>query len=76
MILLAEDDASVQKFAGKVLTTDGFTVLTAGDGKTALEIQGLIRARLICCYQTWICPGWAVWNSGKTSRTSAPESKS
>src|ERR1019366_390051 len=37
VILLAEDDATVQKFAGKVLTTDGFTVLTAGDGKAALE---------------------------------------
>ena len=37
VILLAEDDATVQKFAGKVLTTDGFTVLSASDGKAALE---------------------------------------
>jgi DNA-binding response OmpR family regulator len=37
VILLAEDDAAVQKFAGKALTMDGFTVLTAGDGKAALE---------------------------------------
>ena len=37
MILLAEDDASVRTFAGKLLKTDGFTVLTAGDGKAALE---------------------------------------
>ena len=37
MILLAEDDATVQKFAGEVLTTDDFTVLTAGDGKAAFD---------------------------------------
>ena len=37
MILLAEDDASVRTFVGKLLKADGFTVLTAGDGKAALE---------------------------------------
>jgi CheY-like chemotaxis protein len=37
VILLAEDDASVRTFAGKLLKMEGFTVLTAGDGKAALE---------------------------------------
>ena len=37
MILLAEDDASVRTFAGKLLKADGFSVLTGGDGKAALE---------------------------------------
>jgi DNA-binding NtrC family response regulator len=37
VILLAEDDASVRTLAERLLKADGFTVLTAGDDKAALE---------------------------------------
>ena len=37
VILLAEDDVGVQFFVWSLLKAEGFTVLTAGDGKAALE---------------------------------------
>ena len=37
VILLVEDDAGVQFYIWKLLKADGFTVLTAGGGKAALE---------------------------------------
>ena len=37
VILLAEDDVGVQFFIWKLLKTDGYTVLTAGDGEAGLE---------------------------------------
>jgi DNA-binding response OmpR family regulator len=37
VILLAEDDVGVQFFVWSLLEAEGFTVLTAGDGKVALE---------------------------------------
>src|SRR3954453_9813093 len=39
VILLAEDDVGVQFFVWNLLRSDGFTVLTAGDGKAALEVS-------------------------------------
>jgi DNA-binding NtrC family response regulator len=39
VILLAEDDVGVQFFVWSLLKADGFTVLTAGDGKAALEVS-------------------------------------
>jgi DNA-binding response OmpR family regulator len=37
VILLADDDVGVRFFVRRLLKADGFTVLTAGDGKAALE---------------------------------------
>jgi CheY-like chemotaxis protein len=37
VILLVEDDVHVQYFIWNLLKADGYTVLTAGDGKAALE---------------------------------------
>src|SRR4249919_1220120 len=37
VILLAEDDVGVQFFVRSLLKADGFTILTASDGKAALE---------------------------------------
>ena len=37
VILLAEDDVGLQFFVWRLLKADGLTVLTAGDGKAALE---------------------------------------
>ena len=37
VILLVEDDVGVQFYVWKLLKADGYTVLTAGDGKAALE---------------------------------------
>jgi DNA-binding response OmpR family regulator len=37
VILLAEDDVGVQFFVWSLLKADGFSVLTAGDGISALE---------------------------------------
>ena len=37
VILLVEDDVSVQLLIWKSLKADGFTILTAGDGEVALE---------------------------------------
>ena len=39
VILVAEDDLGVQVFVRNLLKADGFTVLTAGDGKAALEVS-------------------------------------
>ena len=36
VVLLVDDDVAVQLFIWKLLNTDGFTVLTAGDGTYAL----------------------------------------
>lgn len=36
IILLVDDDVPVQYFVWKLLTADGFTVLTAGNGEAAL----------------------------------------
>jgi DNA-binding response OmpR family regulator len=37
VILLVDDDVGVQFFIWQTLKAEGFTVLTAGDGKAALE---------------------------------------
>jgi|ERR1017187_1083592 CheY-like chemotaxis protein len=37
VILLVDDDVHVQYFIWKLLKTDGFTILTAGDGQAALQ---------------------------------------
>lgn len=37
VILLVDDDVHVQYFVWKLLKTDGFTILTAGDGQAALQ---------------------------------------
>ena len=39
VILLAEDDVGVQFLVWRLLKADGFTVLTASDGKAALEVS-------------------------------------
>jgi two-component system, cell cycle sensor histidine kinase and response regulator CckA len=39
VILLVDDDVGVQFYIWKLLKADGFTVLTAGDGKAALEVS-------------------------------------
>ena len=39
VILLAEDDLDLQSTFSRLLEADGFTVLTAGDGKVALEVS-------------------------------------
>ena len=39
VILLVEDDVHVQYFFWNLLKADGYTVLTAGDGKAALEVS-------------------------------------
>src|ERR1035441_9212064 len=38
VILCAEDDEQIRSLLVKFLKADGFTVLTAGDGQSALEI--------------------------------------
>jgi DNA-binding NtrC family response regulator len=37
VILLVDDEVGVQEFVAKLLQSDGLTVLTAGDGKAAME---------------------------------------
>jgi CheY-like chemotaxis protein len=39
VILLVDDNIRIQFLTWKLLKADGFTVLTAGDGETALEIS-------------------------------------
>lgn len=39
VILLVEDDVGMQFLVWSLLKTEGFTVLTAGDGKAALDVS-------------------------------------
>src|SRR6185295_13131545 len=39
VILVADDDAGVRSVISKILTTGGYTVLTARNGKVALDIS-------------------------------------
>jgi hypothetical protein len=42
-VLLAEDDVDLQFFAWRLVTANGFTVLTAGDGIVTGSIPQLSR---------------------------------
>jgi DNA-binding response OmpR family regulator len=51
VVLLVDDDVAVQLFIWKLLNTDEFTVLTAGDGTYALAASrnypGTIESRVV-----------------------------
>jgi two-component system, cell cycle sensor histidine kinase and response regulator CckA len=39
VMLLVDDDVTVLNYVRKLLKADGFTILTAGDGESALEVS-------------------------------------
>lgn len=48
VVLVVDDDASVQAVASRMAERHGYRVLTAGDGPTALEIFEANRERIAC----------------------------
>ena len=46
-ILVAEDDVDLQSLLGKVLAAKGHSVVTAGDGETAVALTGSEKPNLV-----------------------------
>ncbi len=56
-VLIAEDEAALRRFVRALLELDGYTVLEAGDGPTALQVAAAHRGSIQLLLSDVVMPG-------------------
>jgi two-component system, cell cycle sensor histidine kinase and response regulator CckA len=56
-ILVVDDEAVTRRFVERILTQEGFRVMTANDGEQALELLRMTRRRVALVITDLVMPG-------------------
>ena len=75
LIMIVDDDALVAQLAAHVLTDEGYRVIIAGDGFTALDIYKTLQAQVQLVITDFTMPvmdGFAVFNKLRMINPQAP----